>query len=255
MNPEAQRYLIARLETLRDQRRDYGAGHEHVRATLAHVGGALEAFRLSDALTEAEFMDWGRRVGEAAGLILPPADAPRGLYAAHFAEDPPKPGAPPAPPPASRFPQVDWSSYTRFNRVVAGPDNELEIAGGSFRVLSLELYENRMRFHWRIAPRYDVDALYAEDARTHTRDTEGLPHAEREQLLQRWRGHQQGRMWHELSVTDDVGTAYEHIGGGSSGHDNEILGSQLVAPAPPDSASVVTIHLRGERFDFRLAAS
>jgi len=112
-----------------------------------------------------------------------------------------------------------------------------------------------MRFHWRIAPPHDVHELYAEDARAHARDTEGLPDAEREQLLTRWRGHQQGRIWQELTVTDDVGTAYRHLDGGSSGFESDVLGNQVIAPAPPVEASVVTIHLRGANFEIRLVGS
>ncbi len=255
MTPEAQRYLIGRLEILRDQRREFGAGHEHVRSTVAHVGGALEAFRVSTALTDAEFMDWGRRTGEAAGLILPPPDAPPGLYAGSFTEDPPKPGVPPSPPPVATPPPVEWDLYARFVRMLPGPDEELVIAGGLFRVIGLVLYDKRMRFHWRIAPPHDVDQRYADDARAHGRDTEGLPEAEREPCRRRWRGHHRGRIWHELSVTDDVGTSYQHVGGGSGEFEDDILCNQVVTSAPPPEATVVTVGLRGARFDFRLIGS
>jgi hypothetical protein len=201
MIPDAQRYLVDRLEALRGQRSEYGAGHEHVRSTLSHAAGAIEALRAAKVITDYEFTDWMRRIGEAAGLILPPLDAPRGLYPARFAEDPPKAGAPPVAPPAPTPPPVEWDSYARFIRLLPGPDNELVIAGGRFRVLGLELYDKRMRFHWRIAPPHDVKDLYAEDWAAAERDTEGLPDAEREQLRIRRRGHQQGRIWHELIVT------------------------------------------------------
>jgi len=152
-------------------------------------------------------------------------------------------------------PPVQWDAYARFIRMLPGPDDEFEIADSHFRILGLELYDKRMRIHWRIAPPHNVDELYADDARAHARDTEGLPNAEREQLYRRWRGHQQGRIWHELTVTDDAGTPYQHIGGGSSGFDNEIVGVQAVAPAPPDAAIVVTVHLRGAGFGIRLVGS
>lgn len=252
MTPDVQRYLVERLDALREQRHEYGAGHDHVRSTLSHAAGGMEALRAAGAVSDSEFTDWIRRIGEAAGLILPPPDAPRGLYPARFVEDPPKPGAPPAPPPASTTPPVEWDSYARFIRLLPGPDDELMIAGGRFRVLGLELYDKRMRLHWRIAPPPDVDSLYAEDATAAERDSAGLPEHEREELRFRRRGHQQGRIWHELTVTDDVGTAYQHIGAGSSGYENEILGTQVVVPGPPASAAVVTVELRGARFDIPL---
>jgi len=255
MDLEVQRYLVECIESLRFLRSQYGAGHENVRESLASAGGVLSAFRVSKAVSDAEFDDWIWRAGEAAGLILPPRDAPRtGMHAAAFAEDPPKPGQPPVTRPPTPAP-VQWDSYARFIRMLPGPDNELVIAGGHFRVLGLELYDTRMRFHWRIAPPHDVHELYAEDARAHARDTEGLPDAEREQLLARWRGHQQGRIWQELTVTDDVGTAYRHLDGGSSGFESDVLGNQVIAPAPPVEASVVTIHLRGANFEIRLVGS
>ena len=138
MDLEVQRYLVECIESLRFLRSQYGAGHENVRESLASAGGVLSAFRVSKAVSDAEFDDWIWRAGEAAGLILPPRDAPRtGMHAAAFAEDPPKPGQPPVTRPPTPAP-VQWDSYARFIRMLPGPDNELVIAGGHFRVLGLE---------------------------------------------------------------------------------------------------------------------
>lgn len=94
MTPEVEEYLIFCQESLQHLRSQYGAGHELVRGSLAGAGGVLTGFRISKALTEAEFDDWMRRVGEAAGLILPPPGPSTGMQSAAFAEDPPKAGAP-----------------------------------------------------------------------------------------------------------------------------------------------------------------
>ena len=95
MTPEVEEYLIFCQESLQHLRAQYGAGHELVRGSLAGAGGVLTGFRISKALTEAEFDDWTRRVGEAAGLVLPPPGPSTGMQAAAFAKDPPKASASP----------------------------------------------------------------------------------------------------------------------------------------------------------------
>lgn len=64
MQPEVQSYLAERLETLRLLRQ---LGQE-VANTVAHIGGALEAFRRLGAITDEEWRDWSDRATKAAGV-------------------------------------------------------------------------------------------------------------------------------------------------------------------------------------------
>ena len=57
MTPEAQRYLADRLQHVRRVRADQ-SGFEALQSIIAHIGGALEAFRLTGAISDDEFSDW-----------------------------------------------------------------------------------------------------------------------------------------------------------------------------------------------------
>jgi hypothetical protein len=52
---------------------------------------------------------------------------------------------------------------SRFWRLVPGPDCEEPLAGGRLRIVALELFDDHVAVHWRLAPPPDPEALFSSD--------------------------------------------------------------------------------------------
>ena len=78
--------------------------------------------------------------------------------------------------------------------------------GGGFRIVSVECYELGLIVRWLVSPPRD--------------DWSPFP---------------------PVTVADDVGTEYRYTSGGGFGHASALRGDTMFVPAPPPSASILTI--------------
>lgn len=244
VTPEAQRYLAERLALLRQLRVSPGNPADAIRSTIAHVGGALEAFRLLGAVSEVEMADWLSRAIEAGGgerPSAPPAPVTKTINAATSLSATlravrlpggPEPAAPPAPlPPA------------RFLRLVPVSDGEVDFFGGRLRILGVELYDREAAILWRMAPLPDLELALPNESAALQRDTEGLPETDRHRLRMT-RGNVFG-LAQRFVVRDDLGNEYRNAGGGGGGGGDEATGRLVVRPAPPQEAAVFVVDALG----------
>jgi hypothetical protein len=233
VEPEAQWYLVEALANARGHlaiRDDF----ETKQTQLNHFAGVLAGFRYLGALTQDEEQDWYRRMLVALGYEPPEAAAP-GISRAIYVRDPAKRPLPPEPRPPPLF-----------ERSQPGPDEDFEVYGGRFRVISVEFYDSAVVFRWRASPEPDVAAALPAEVAALERDLVGLEDWAAKDL--RWKGYASLRMplyqFGQFGLTDDVGTSYLQMGlrhgSGSYGTTGE------VEFKPPSSeASLLTLSWLG----------
>ena len=98
-----------------------------------------------------------------------------------------------------------------------------------------------------MAPLPDDERRYADELRVHDRDTEGLPEHDRMMLRHRFLRGLGGPPGRALALSDDAGTDYRSVGGGSSGGGDELTGRARFVPGIPPEASVADGALGGAR--------
>ena len=230
MNAAAHRHLLTLVDMARAGPIGPVAGTDWVRESFSRFGATLEALRAVDAVSPEEVHDWNNRMLVALGRE-PLEPLPSGFTGARavFLGDGQAP-APMAPPLAARF-----------LRLVPVQVPAVSIGfGGQFQVLGVELYDTRMAVAWRLAPLPDPERQHESEAAAHDRDSAGLPDAERTMLRHRFFRQLEMRQ-QLLQVADDVGTEYQHIGGGSGGGGDERVGRAQFVPAVPDTAAKLTV--------------
>lgn len=229
MDPKAQRHLAARLEIARTWRAgapsdDLGEGTGLV--TAYH--GALEALRAVGAISGAEYDEWSRRMAEELEVPRPDlsgraarASGERAHVAGIVEED----DGGDAPSPEDRD-RVTAAEFGALVRVVRGPIDVIEIAGGTYRLLLVEIHEYGIEILWRLLPLPDPDELFPEEVTRRRRDMDGLQTGARHE---HHRDHRLSFLAMAHHIEDDVGTAYQLQSAGSSG-DSGLTGATRFAP-------------------------
>jgi hypothetical protein len=155
-------------------------------------------------------------------------------------------GERPAPPPTR--------PVARFLGLIAVRDADRELPyGGRLQILGIERYDSRLAIAWRMAPLPDAEIQYADELREHDRDTQGLPEGERKMMRQRFLRRLNLGERYKLALSDDLGTEYRGMGGGTNASDNEQSGRARFVPGIPNAASVLTI--RWDELVFQVSVS
>jgi len=194
----------------------------------------LEALRAVGAITQDEMLDWNNHLFVALGIepLESPPPGFQGARAIRISDGQPEPVV--SPPPA------------RFLGLVPAVVPDVPVGfGGRLQIPGIELYDTRVAVAWRLAPIPDPERQFGDQLAAHDRDSEGLPEHERlrsRQMLV----HRLDRSGQQLSMTDDIGTEYHHMGGGSGGGRDERTGRAEFFPAVPGTASELTVHWGGE---------
>jgi hypothetical protein len=245
MNQAVQRYFAGRLSVARAGPPTFGV-LEWRQQMLAGYGGAIEAFRATEVLTAEEASDWIHRMDAVLGLeppseLLPPRSV--GARTSSVGE-----GEPPLPEPTQSVP------VSRFVGLVPvqAPDRPLPY-GGRVQILAVERYDSRGAVVWRLAPLPDPEAQHREAILAHERDTLGLPADERKILRDLLVHRLVSPGAKDIALSDDLGTAYREVGGGSSGGRQEKVGRTNFIPAIPKSATAATVYWGDLEFSVALA--
>jgi hypothetical protein len=204
MNPGAQRYLVGRLMVARDRPTSIEVVQWR-QQMLAGFGGAIEALRAADAMDADEVHDWNSRMHVALGLEplepLPPGF--QGGRAVFIGE-----GEPPAPPPPV--------PVAKFLQLIPVENGDRAVPhGGRLQILGIERYDSKVAVAWRMAPLPDPEASHAVELAAHDRDTEGLPERDRLMMRRRFLHQLHPPAGRNLTLSNDLGTEYLNIGGGS----------------------------------------
>jgi hypothetical protein len=223
---------------------------------LASFSGGLAALRYVGELTADEERDW--KEGMRVALEIP-AQTP-----------PPRQEGP--------LPNRTWTSrYPRpnFTRWIPGPDTEYALYGGLLRIEGVEVYDVLVKVGWRAAPAPDVASVFVyhsmprmrkrgaleADAAAASRDP-AVKHAQEiernggwptEETRKQIEGHLALMLNSHLVLADDVGTEYQGLGGGTSTGSTQITGTSDFRPAPPSSASLLTVTWLDLKIDVPIA--
>jgi hypothetical protein len=133
------------------------------------------------------------------------------------------------------------SSKSRFVALVpvTEPEGVLD-HGGRVQILGVELFSDKVNINWRLSPEPDYELVFVAELAALEPDLDGLPtfqqQQRRNQLLHRLQ--MQGRF---IGLSDDLGTEYRSIRGGSSGASGEKSGHSEFVPGVPTAASRLTI--------------
>lgn len=243
MQPDAERFLEARFEDLRRQQRHFGQGQPMRPAEAAEFvfGIMLTSLRAVGALSDREDSAWRTRVRQQLGSDRERAGQTMAVQR-HTQEVPDA---------------AETEPIARFKRMLPVAGGETDVGfGGRPQILGIELYDIQVGVLWRLAPLPDPEAKYADELAAHDREAEGLDERERERARRRFllRLSLGGGITPQTrrppgaiaGLADDVGTTYQFRGGGSHGGPVERVGRVLVAPAPPDQATELTISWEGQ---------
>jgi hypothetical protein len=119
-------------------------------------------------------------------------------------------------------------------------------SGGRMNVMAIERYERKFAVNWEFSFPEDTASLLSASDEAEVQDrmrsgSYGKP-AEREKRQEEWR--RLGFML-RLTVTDDLGTEYEHVGGGGSASAPVANWTSTFKPAIPEATSFLSIR-KGE---------
>jgi hypothetical protein len=228
MKPEAQWYLVdalARVRALLGVQDDLQAKRAH----MSHFAGVLAGFRYLGVVTQDEETVWNHKMLATLGLVGPDPPPP-GFNQAVFVGDPERAPAP-----------HDVSRHPLFVRSIPGPDQEFDVHGGRIRVITVEIFDTAVSVRWRVAPLPDISLAFPEEAAALESDMAGLEEGPK-RLLRKDANRLMGSMrLYQFSLVDDIGTAYRPQGGGHGGGTRETTGEARFEPAPPSSASRLTL--------------
>ena len=228
MRQEVQWYLA---EALANARAALGLPEaaERRNGILARYSGAVGAFRYLGELSEDEERDWHNRMLVALG-ITPPPPAPPGVAQAIYVGDP------------NARPRRDVDSdLANFVRSVPGPNVEFERHGGRLRVIAVEIYDTKVAIRWRFAPEPDISSAFPAESAQLAPDLEGTDDWAAAELLKKAEQRLHSRRLYRFGLNDDIGTEYRSWGGSSGGGNGETTGEVRFLPAPPHTASVLTL--------------
>jgi hypothetical protein len=240
MEPEAQWYLVEALSSSRG-RVGILDSYEAKQIELSHFGGVLAAFRYMEAITQEEQHDWYRRMLVALGYE-PPEPATPGVSRAIYVGDPAKRPSAPEPGPSPSF-----------VRSQPGPDEDIDVHGGRFRVVSVEFYDSAVVFRWRSSPEPDVASVFPDEVVALEQDLVGLEDWAAKDL--RWKGYASLKMrlyqFGQFGLTDDLGTSYIQMGlRHGSGHYGTT--GEVEFKAPASEASLLTLSWLGLEVEIRI---
>lgn len=193
---------------------------------MAAFSGQLSALRYVDKLTADEESDWADRMRLALGIA-------GNRIAVRVAHEGKPLAATPAP--VRRVP------YPRFVRSIPGPDAEYELYGGRLRIMAVEVYDTMVSIRWRAAPEPDVSAVFSDEAAQLAHDVEGTEAWAAEELKKKAEKRLRMFRLYNFALADDVGTEYYEEGSGRRGGGNGITGEADFTPAPPATASRLTV--------------
>jgi hypothetical protein len=206
--------------------------------TMASFSGALAALRYVDELTSDEESDWSERMRLALDITA------NRLVIRRTGMDELRP--------VPRSLVVN-KPYPRFVRSIPGPEAEYECFGGQVRIIAVEVYDTTVSIRWRAAPEPDLWAAFPEDASQLAHDVEGTDAWAAEHLKVKAERGMRGFRLYNFELADNVGTEYHSSGGGHQGGGNEATGEARFIPAPPTSASMLTITLLDLAVDIPLS--
>jgi len=113
----------------------------------------------------------------------------------------------------------------------------LDVFGGRFRIISLELYYTMLTIRWRVAPEPDLAAVFPSETAQFVRDVEGVDEWAQKELRRKAERQLRFQALFEFTLTDDLGTQYMHMGGGSSGGPLGTTGDAWFERVPPPTAT------------------
>ncbi len=234
MRAEIQWYLIEHLAQPRASlhaRPDYESRQQQ----LAAFSGALAAFRYVGEIDQGEDQHWRHRLLEALGYEVPEPGPPGSATAIYVGD----PARRPEPTEVSPVPPL-------FIQSTPGPDVEIDVHGGTFRVLAIEIYDVQIVIRWRAAPMPETWLAFPEEAAALEQDLAGIEDEWAKTELRRKAEFGMHRfLMHGFELTDDVGTTYSHDGGGGGGQPRDWTGDAHFKPAPPPQATLLTLNWLG----------
>jgi hypothetical protein len=214
------RSLVARVYTL-----PLDPDDESQKRLLISAAGVIEAMRRMGDLTDEQATHWAARLAEAAAS-RPPESEPALITGL-------TPAAPS--PESSRGPAV-------FQRLVAGPVEDLPFLTGSLRIIGVELYDEYVVVQWRFvassSPAIAQAGDGAENDLSVSFEEDDLPFSLRVQR--------------SIQLADDTGGVYHAVSGHTSGHPEEIVGREYFTPAVPEGASRLLVRADDVHFEVPL---
>jgi hypothetical protein len=231
-NQTPQEIAAEALEFVRARKRHQDPELEYL---IAHAEGVVAGLESLGALTSPQATVWKRRIAElSAETDDQPVDPVTSAGLSRQEIGPPPP--------------------SRFVRLVAGPVEEKPLLDGRVRIVAVELFLDRVRVHWDIAPLPSFATVLGEDRDALDRDTEGLE-PERRSLIRDSAFSQRLHYLVQFRISDDVGTEYQFRRGHATGgaHGEERFGSSDFTPAPPKNASEIVVQVRDAKFKVALS--
>jgi hypothetical protein len=241
MKPEAQWYLVEALSNARGRLGSH-PDYDAKQSQLIHFAGVLAGFRYLGAITQDEEHDWFRKMLVALGYE-PPEPTPPGVSRAIYVGDP-----------ANRPAAGEPRPSPVFVRSQPGPDEEFDVHGGRFRVMSVEFYDSAVVFRWRSSPEPEVSSVFPDEMAALERDLVGLDDWAANEL--RWKGQANLKMrlygFGQFGLTDDQGTPYVQMGLSNGGGHNGSTG-EVEFHAPPPDASLLILSWLGLQIPIPIA--
>jgi hypothetical protein len=192
---------------------------------LSHFAGVLAAFRYVGDLTQEEEHAWYRKMLVALGYELPDP-APPGAARAIYVGDP------------TKRPLLQSPEHSpAFLRSHPGPDQEFEVFGGRFRIMSVEIYDISIVLRWRASPEPDISLAFPGESAELERDLAGLEDWAAVDLRNKAEHKLRMRRLYRFNLTDDVGTKYFPQGHRHGGGPGVMSGEAEFRPSPPPTAS------------------
>jgi hypothetical protein len=195
--------------------------------TFGDFSSAVAAFKAVGAITPDEAQEWTNRMLVALGEE-PLTPAPPGTIRLVNVAGKKQPPRKADPPPESHFLALV---------PVDQPDRPLDY-GGRLQILGVELYGDAVTVNWRLAPEPDYELVFAEELASQELDLDGLPEDHRK-LMRSKLIHRLQMQRRHLGLSDDLGTEYFQMSGGSSGGPRGKRGhTDFVPPAPAGARSL-----------------
>ncbi len=107
--------------------------------------------------------------------------------------------------------------------------------------MAVEIYDMAVAVRWRVAPEPVISSVFSEEAAQLARDVDGTDAWAAEHLRTKAEQGLRKMRLYRFGLADDAGTEYRPVGGGHGGGNNEMSGEARFVPAPPKTASTLTL--------------
>jgi hypothetical protein len=203
------------------------------RTAFLSFSGSLSGLHYVNAIDREERALWTDKMLVALGFT-PPERRESDGHTHHLPLIYLGDGDPPQRPPSLGRPFV-------LLRSIPGPDIDFAFHGGSFRLVALDIFTERLVARWRTNAPPIVRDLFSEQMAALESDLGGLEDWAAAELRRKAERRLESLVLYRFSLSDDLGTDYEaehHRHGNRFG---VMEGSQTFKPAPPHTAWMVTL--------------